>query len=108
MNKRIERADWPAFADEFSLENRGRPLTLEMVSATLGDETIMEGAPLMALDFDPQGDGALMFGVGAGDGLTTHVVSAPKDIWLEENDEEIDVALEVITDQGKTILYFDD
>jgi len=108
MNKQIERTDWLAFADEFSQANRRRPFTLEMVSATLGDETIMEGAPFMALDFDPEGAGTLMFSAGEGENLTTHAITAPQEIWLEKNEEDVDVALAVLTQDGKIVLRFDD
>ena len=108
MNRQIERADWLAFADEFSQANRRRPFTLEMVSATLGDETIMEGAPFMALDFDPEGEGTLMFSAGEGENLTTHAVTAPQEIWLETDAEEIDTALAVVIPDGKVVLRFDE
>jgi hypothetical protein len=108
MNKQIARADWPTFADEFSLANRRRPFTLEMVSATLGDEMLMEGAPFLALDFDPEGEGTLMFSAGGKENLTTHAVTAPQEIWLEEDEEDVDVALAVLVQDGKVVLRFDD
>ncbi len=108
MNQQIERADWLAFADEFSQTNRKRPFTLEMVSATLGDEIIMKDAPFMALDFDPEGEGTLMFSAGEKDELTTHAITAPHEIWLEKNEEDIDVALAVLAQDGKVVLRFDD
>jgi len=108
MDERIERTDWLAFADKFSQANRRRPFTLEMVSPALGDETLMEGAPFMALDFDPEGEGALMFSAGGKDGLTTHTVAAPQEIWLERDNEEIVTAMAVITQDGKVILRFED
>ena len=109
MNNKIERAQWLAFADEFSQANRKRPFTLELVSETLGSQILMEKAPFMALDYDPEGEGTLMFSAGGKEeGLTTHTVTAPQEIWLETSDEEIDTALAVIAPEGKVILRFEE
>lgn len=110
MDRQINRAEWPAFADEFSQSNQGRPISIEIVGQTLGDEAMAEETPLVALDFDPQDQGAILITVGEGETVTTHTIAAPETVWLRSDQDGIAMALEVIArdrDQ-QAILRFED
>lgn len=109
MNKQINRADWLAFADQFSQDNEGRPVSIEVVSQALGEERLAENIPLMALDFDPENQGAILITVNRDDEIFTHTIAAPKAIWLERTEDGWALALEVVAgDDSRTILRFED
>jgi len=46
MNEQINRINWPAFADRFSVDNQGRPVSIEIVGQAVGEEVLTENIPL--------------------------------------------------------------
>jgi hypothetical protein len=109
MDKQIKRAGWLAFADKFSRENQGRPVGVEIVSQALGDESMAERIPLIAIDFDPQGQGTVLITVGQGEETMTHTIPAPETVWLRNDPDGRALALEIIAgNQIKAILRFED
>jgi hypothetical protein len=106
MDKKIDRSEWPAFTDRFSLKNEKRAVTVEVLSAELGDEFFAEGAPFLALDYDPKSREALLISVGESESPSTHVISDPTELWVEENEVGVDMALEVVSDAGRAIVRF--
>ena len=109
MDKQIKRADWPAFADQFSQDNQGRPVSVEIVSQDLGDERMAEKVPLVAIDFDHQGQGTFLITVGEGENTLTHTIPSPETVWLRSDPGGKALALEIMAvDQSMTILRFED
>ena len=109
MDKQIKRADWPAFADQFSQDNLGRPVGVEIASPALGDERLAEKTPLVAIDFDPQGQGTILVTVGQGETTMTHTIPVPETVWLRSAPGGKALALEIMAaDQSMTILRFED
>jgi len=109
MDNQINRADWPAFADQFSQSNQGRLVGIEIVGQVLGDETMAEKTHLVALDFDPQDQGAILITVGEGETTMTHTIAAPEIVWLRNDQDGKALALEIIArDKSQTILRFED
>jgi hypothetical protein len=109
MDKQIKRADWPAFADQFSQDNQRRPVSIEIASQALGDEKMAEKTPLVAVDFDPQGQGTILVTVGRGEKTTTHTIPVPETVWLRSDPGGKALALEIIAgDRSMTILRFED
>jgi hypothetical protein len=109
MDKQFSRTDWPAFADQFSQDNQRRAVSLEIVGQDVGDEAIATKTPLVALDYDPQGQGAILITVGEGESTLTHTVTAPQTVWLRSDQKGKTLALEIIArDKSQTILRFED
>lgn len=106
MDKQIDRSEWPAFVDHFSVKNEKRLVTIEVLSSELGDEFFAEGAPFLALDYDPKKREALLISVGKSESPSTHIISEPKELWVEENEAGNDIALEVVSGAGRTIVRF--
>ena len=79
--KQLPEDDWPGFFATFSTENRKHPVTVELISPELGDQILVKGAPLMAVDYDPPDKGAnliLFRPSNIGISLRLHqVISAP-------------------------------
>ena len=109
MDKQIDRADWPAFTDQFSRNNQGRPVGVEIVGQALGGEWMAEKAPLVAIDFDHQGQGTFLITVGQGERTMTHPITVPETVWLRSDQDDKASALEIIAgDRSQTILRFED
>lgn len=109
MNEQIERGNWLAFADQFSEENQGRPVSIEVVGEAVGEEPLAEKIPLMALDYDPGDQGEILITVNRDDEIFTHTIAGPTAIWLERSDDGKAIALEVVAeDESRTILRFED
>jgi hypothetical protein len=106
MDKQIDRSEWPTFADHFSTKNEKRLVTIEVLSAELGDEFFAEGSPFMALDYDSKEREALLISVGESESPSTHIISDPGELWVEKNEAGDDLALEVVSDAGRTIVRF--
>jgi hypothetical protein len=48
-NKSVPREQWGEFFDQFSDDNRGRRISIEIINSELGDEELIQNAPLMAV-----------------------------------------------------------
>jgi len=46
LTKSLPRERWGEFFDMFSSGNHGRHITIESIGSELGDETLIENAPL--------------------------------------------------------------
>jgi len=109
MDMQVERKEWQFFADSFSEENYGRPITIESITQARGDEFLAEKMPLLALDFDIKGVGAAMITAGEGTETFTHTLSAPEAVWFERLASGKMVAMEIVVTGGdKLIIKFDD
>jgi len=109
MDMQVERKEWQFFADSFSEENYGRPITIESITQARGDEFLAEKMPLLALDFDIKGVGAAMITVGEGTETFIHTLNAPEAVWFERLASGKMVAMEIVVTGGdKLIIKFDD
>jgi hypothetical protein len=49
LSKSVPREQWSEFFHQFSDGNRGRYISIESISSELGDEELIQNAPLMAM-----------------------------------------------------------
>jgi len=102
LSKTVPRERWGEFFDQFSDGNRGRHLAIESISAALGDETLMQNAPLLAIVYDRPGKGNdLVIEVGKHEVTYAHTIDAPTEVLTGQNDVGQIVAL-WITDVAGT------
>ena len=81
INKSLPRERWSKFFDQFSNGNRGRHVSIESISSELGDATLIQNAPLMAIIYDRPGKGNdLVIEVGKDEVTYAHTVDAPIEI----------------------------
>jgi hypothetical protein len=106
MDYQIDRLQWQTFTDQFSVNNENRLVNLEVLSAELGDEFLAEGTSFTALDYDPKKHESLLISVHGSEGLLTHIISNPKELWVNRNEAGNDVALEIVSDADRTIVRF--
>lgn len=104
----IPRLEWQAFCASFSEANVDRLVTVNLVSAQWGDQVWVEDSPFMALDYDDshEQDVKMIISVGV-DGMTSHTVERPGQVWRAQDAEGDDVSLEIVNEAGnRWILMF--
>lgn len=105
----IPLQEWQAFCDSFSETNQNRLVSVNLVSPQWGDQVWVSGSPFMALDYDDKQEEAtqLIISVGA-DGMTSHTIEQPKQVWRAQDAEGEDVSLEIVNEAGnRWILVFE-
>jgi hypothetical protein len=105
----IGQDQWTEFLAGFSAHNQTRPVNVEIESTELGPQRVIDGKPLLAVEPDLEEE---MITVIAGDpeggepSALTHQVMNPKAIWVKQDDSGEPQALDIETDDGRTILQF--
>jgi len=56
-SSRIDDRDWQGFLNTFSIKNRGRAVSVEVVGMDIVDQPLASGATLEAIAIDPAGKG---------------------------------------------------
>ena len=105
-NQQISPEKWVKFFDQFTNDNRGRLIKLEIVNRERGDEILIENAPLWSLVYAPVPQGNKLLLATGRDGVTSaHTILAPKIIWSAQDAHGHVVALEIIDEsKAQTIL----
>jgi hypothetical protein len=107
--REIPRAEWTEFADAFSRKHAGWLVTLEALDPALGAQEIARDVPLggITADREPGHDEITILLAESSQRHATHRVVAATRLYLLQNDEGADEALEAETASGsKTILRF--
>jgi Family of unknown function (DUF5335) len=81
LTKSVPPERWGEFFDQFSDGNRGRPISIEIINPELGDEELIQNAPLMAMVYDRPGKGNdLVIEIGRDEVTYAHTVDAPTEV----------------------------
>ncbi len=106
ISKSLPRERWGEFFDQFSDSNRGRHISIENISSELGDEELIQNAPLMAIVYDRPGKGNdLVIEVGTDKVTYAHTVDAPTEILTGQSSSGQIVALWISDAAGtKTLI----
>ena len=105
--KQLPEDAWLGFFSTLSTENRNRPVTVELISPELGDQIIVEGAPLMAVDYDPADVGDNLV-VTTGEESLEHVIQEPREVWLARDELGRIEVIEVVDGEGsRTLIKLD-
>jgi len=108
----IEQDKWIDFLAGFSSHNQTRSVLVEVESNELGPQRIIDGKPLLAIEPDLEDENEPMITVVAGDpeggepSALTHQVMNPRTIWVKQDEQGEPEALDIETDDGRTILQF--
>lgn len=104
----IPRDQWLEYCDIFTNGNQGRSVRIEIVSAESGDALLVDGAPLLAIDYDPVDKGDTMIvSTGRGAIESSHSITAPTEFWEAQDEQGAVVALEIIDQHdARTIVTF--
>jgi hypothetical protein len=102
LSQSIPTEQWGEFFDQFSLANFGKPISIEIISAELGDEELVKDSPLIAIIYDRPGKGNnLSIEVGKDQVTYAHTVDTPTSVSTGQNSQGKMVAIS-ITDAAGT------
>ena len=106
INKSVPREQWGEFFDQFSSGNRGRHISIEIIDSELGDEELIQNAPLMAIIYDRPGKGDnLAIEVGKDEMTYAHSVDSPTEVLTGQTEVGQIVALWITDSAGtKTLI----
>ncbi|MHB0913585.1 MAG: DUF5335 family protein [Armatimonadota bacterium] len=110
--QQIAQSDWEEFLAAFSAHNQTRKVNIEMESTELGPQRLVNGEPLLGVEPDLKDEHEPTIVVVAGDpeggepAALTHEVMNPRSIWIKEDDSGKAEALDIETDEGRTIIQF--
>ena len=106
INKSLPQERWGEFFDQFSNGNRGRHISIEIIDPELGDEELIQHAPLMAIVYDRPGKGNdLVIEVGKDEVNYAHTIDAPTEVLTGQNSIGQIVALSISNAAGtKTLI----
>lgn len=108
----IPRAEWDDFLSAFSADNQTRSVAVEIESAELGTQRLVDARPLLAVEPDLEDEREATITIVAGDpegggpAALTHQVMNPQAIWVKEGGEGQAEALDIETEGGRTIIQF--
>lgn len=81
ITKTLLQERWTEFFDQFSDGNRGRYIAIEIIDVDLGDQELIQNAPLMAMVYDRLGKGDnLVIEVGKTEVTYAHTIDSPTEI----------------------------
>jgi hypothetical protein len=106
--RQIETQNWSTFLASFSDGNRGRAMGIEIFGLSLGDQSVVQSAPLLDVSFDPEEHGTgIVISTGEEAEDYVHIVEGPTEVWEATEDNGVSNALEIVDRGGvKTILLF--
>jgi len=108
QSTQIDLERWADFCVTFSNGNKGRIVDIEVFGGGTGDNFLVDAAPLLGLDYSPQGKGDnFLISIGKDSVDFTHQVDTPVELWEAQADDGEVQALEIVDQHGvKTILSF--
>ena len=106
-NQQITHDRWVEFFDQFTQDNQGRLIKLEIVNRERGDEILIQKATLWSLVYIPIEQGNELTIATVRDEVTyAHTIVAPKTVWAAKDAHGQVVALEIIDSSNtQTILH---
>jgi hypothetical protein len=106
INKSVPSDRWVEFFDQFSDGNRGRHISIEILDSELGDEELIQNAPLMAMVYDPPNRGnKLTIETGKNEVNYAHTIDSPTEVLTGQNENGIMLAVQIRDAAGlKTLI----
>jgi hypothetical protein len=102
INKSIPSDRWGEFFDQFADGNRGRHISIEIMSSAVANETLIKNAPLLAMVYDPLGKGDdLTIEVGKSSVDYAHTINSPVEVLTGQDSNGKMMAIS-ITDAAGT------
>jgi Family of unknown function (DUF5335) len=87
LTKSVPQERWGEFFDQFSDGNRGRHISIEIISPEFGDEELIQNAPLMAMVYDRPGKGNdLVIETGKDEVTYAHTIDSPTEVLTGQSE----------------------
>lgn len=106
ISKSVPRERWGEFFDQFTDGNRGRHISIEIITSELGDAELIQNAPLMAMIYDRPGKGDdLVIEVGQEQVTYAHTVDSLTEVLTGQNSNGQIIAIQIADAAGtKTLI----
>lgn len=107
--QQIPHYEWRRFFDEFSWQHQSWRVTVEMLGRDIGHQVQVRNLPLEGITVEPNEIGEDEITIIAGsrpDAHISHTIRTPRHVWLKQNDEGADEALEIESFEGITLVSF--
>jgi hypothetical protein len=103
MTREIPHDEWTEFFDRFGQQHHEWLITIEVLDAALGAQTVAENLPLQGISADLKGNGNDVILINAGESLN-HSITNPTRVYLKSNAQGAHEAVEFETQSGTTTL----
>jgi hypothetical protein len=105
LTKSVPRERWGEFFDQFADGNRGRYISIEILDSEVGDEQLIQNAPLMAMVYDRPGKGnGLTIEVGRDEVTYAHTVDSPTEVLTGQDSNGVMLAVQISSAAGTKTL----
>lgn len=105
LSESIPSKQWGEFFDQFSINNSGRNISIEIINPELGNEELVKDSPLLAMIYDRPGKGDnLAIEVGRKEVTYAHNVEAPTSVSTGQNNQGDTIAISITDPTGTQTL----
>ena len=100
--------EWARYFEEFSRQHEGWLVTVEILGPDIGDQVQVRNLPLEGIVVESTDDGDEMTIIaGSRPGARiSHTISAPSRVWIKQNEQGADEALEIESPAGAVLVRF--
>jgi len=104
----ILRSEWARYFEEFSRRHQGWLVTVEILGLDIGDQVQVRNLPLEGIIVETADDADEMTIIAGArpDARITHTICAPLRVWVKQNEQGADEALEIETPAGAVLVRF--
>lgn len=105
----VPHHEWARFFDEFSRRHQAWLITVEMMGRDLGHQVQVRDLPLVGMMVEPNEIAEDDITIIAGprpDAHISHTVRSPRRVWLKQNQEGVDEAVEIESFSGNVLISF--
>lgn len=106
--KEILRDEWARYFEEFSRRHQGWLVTVEVLGLDIGDQVQVRNLPLEGITVETNDDGYEMTIIAGSrpDARISRTVRAPVRVWVKQNEQGADEALEIESPAGAVLVRF--
>ncbi|HLF82777.1 MAG TPA: DUF5335 family protein [Blastocatellia bacterium] len=104
----ILRDEWALYFEEFSRRHQGWLVTVEILGLDIGDQVQVRNLPLEGITVETNDDGDEMTIIAGSrpDARISHTICAPLRVWVKQNEQGADEALEIESPAGAVLVRF--
>ena len=94
--EQLPQVNWLDYFANFSDDNKGRLITIELIDMADGYQPLADASPLLAIDYDPVNKGNnITISTGIDVLGYMHTIDEPNEIWQQNDDDGRVMSLEI-------------
>lgn len=104
----ILREEWARYFEEFSRRHEGWLVTVEIMGLDIGDQVQVRNLPLegIVVERSDNGDEMTVIAGSRPGARISHTITAPSRVWVKQNEQGADEALEIESPSGAVLVRF--